>query len=159
MKLARCFILKNSFQYTNVKKVFPLCPPTWPSGTMICTNLNLHYVRKLSCKSELSQLSASQSKKQFQWPRQIFAFLWLSPLWIGPGPSFVLFKIVSIQRWFEPSMIEIGLLVLEIFSNINTSEYGFFLLWPLPEPQGPWFEKTLIYIISEIFHVNMNSSG
>jgi hypothetical protein len=25
-------------------------------------------------------------KKIFKWPHPIFAFLWLSPLWRGPGP-------------------------------------------------------------------------
>jgi hypothetical protein len=29
----------------------------------------------------------------------------------------------------------------------------------LPDPRGPWFVQTWIYIISEIFHVNMSSSG
>jgi hypothetical protein len=27
------------------------------------------------------------------------------------------------------------------------------------DPQGPWFEETWIYIISESFHVNMTYSG
>jgi hypothetical protein len=47
LKVARCFILKDSFQYTHVKIVPPSCTPH-PPGTMICTSLNLHYVRKLS---------------------------------------------------------------------------------------------------------------
>ena len=34
-----------------------------------------------------------------------------------------------------PSLIEIGLLVLEkIFFNMNICKYGFPLLWPLPTP-------------------------
>jgi hypothetical protein len=28
-----------------------------------------------------------------------------------------------------------------------------------PNPQGPWFEQTWIYIMSESFHVNVSSSG
>jgi hypothetical protein len=28
-------------------------------------------------------------KKIFKWPHPIFTFLWLSPLWRGPGPLFV----------------------------------------------------------------------
>ena len=28
-----------------------------------------------------------------------------------------------------------------------------------PDPWGPWFVQTSIYIISESFHVNMSSSG
>jgi hypothetical protein len=27
-------------------------------------------------------------KKIFKWPHPIFIFLWLSPLWRGPGPLF-----------------------------------------------------------------------
>jgi hypothetical protein len=38
-------------------------------------------------------------EKQFQWPRQIFAFL-LSPLWRGPGPLFEQLKILFTQGWF-----------------------------------------------------------
>jgi hypothetical protein len=49
----------------------------------------------------------------FQWPHHIFALLWLSPLWRGPGPLFEQFKIPFTQGWIVPSLIEIGLLVLE----------------------------------------------
>jgi hypothetical protein len=28
-----------------------------------------------------------------------------------------------------------------------------------PDPRGPWFVQTEVYIISESFHVNMSSSG
>jgi hypothetical protein len=38
---------------------FPLCCPTWPPGSINWINLNLHYVRKLSCKSQLFLLSSS----------------------------------------------------------------------------------------------------
>jgi hypothetical protein len=56
-----------------------LCPPTWPSGTIICTSLNLHYIRKLSCNSELLWLSSSQGKKN-QWLCQFFCiFMITSP--------------------------------------------------------------------------------
>ena len=40
--------------------VFPIVAPSDPrAGTMVCTNLNLHYIRKLSCKYELFWLSGS----------------------------------------------------------------------------------------------------
>jgi hypothetical protein len=96
-------------------------------------------------------------EKIFQWPRQIFAFLWLSPLWRGPGPLLVQFKMPFTRGWFAPSFIEIGVLVLEkkIFFNINICKYGF----PYCGPPGPWCEQFWIYIISEIFHVNMTYSG
>jgi hypothetical protein len=41
------------------KNCFPHCGPTRPPGTMICTNLSLHYIRKLLCKSELFWLCGS----------------------------------------------------------------------------------------------------
>jgi hypothetical protein len=122
LKLAMRSILKDYFQYTkfNVKIVSPLCPPTWPSGTIICTSLNLHYIRKRSCNSELLWLSGSHGEK-IQWPCQIFAFLWSSPFWKGPGPLFEQFRIPFTQEWFVPNLIEIGLLVLEkIFFSIQT---------------------------------------
>jgi hypothetical protein len=40
-------------------------PPPWPSGTIICTSLNLHYLRKLSSKYELFWLSGSLGKTFF----------------------------------------------------------------------------------------------
>jgi hypothetical protein len=52
-------------------------------------------------------------KKIFKWPHPIFAFLWLSPLWRGTGLLFEQFKIPVTQGWFIPTLIEIGLLVLE----------------------------------------------
>jgi hypothetical protein len=55
-------------------------------------------------------------KKIFKWR----PFLRLSPLWRGPGPLFEKFRIPFTQGWFIPSVIEIGLLVLEkIFKNVQ----------------------------------------
>jgi hypothetical protein len=63
LKLASCFILKDSFQYTNAEIIPLLCSPPWPFGTIICTSLNLHYVRNLSRKyHDLFWLSGSQGK-------------------------------------------------------------------------------------------------
>jgi hypothetical protein len=47
----------NTFKYS-----FPYCGPIWSPGTMVWTNLNLHYIRKLSCKYELLWLSGSEEK-------------------------------------------------------------------------------------------------
>ena len=48
------------FSYINTcKNGFPYCGPARPPGAMIWTNLNLHYVRKLPCKFELSWFSGS----------------------------------------------------------------------------------------------------
>jgi hypothetical protein len=99
-------------------------------------------------------------EKKNQWPRQIFAILWLSPLWRGSGPLFEQFKIPFTQRWFVPSLIEIGLLVLGkiFFFDINTNEYGFPHCGP-SGPRGPWREQFWIYIISESFQVNIPYSS
>ena len=70
-------------------------------------------------------------RKIFKWPHPIFAFLWLSPLWRGPGPFFTncwQYRVSFTQGSFMPSLIEIGLLFLEkriFFFNTNISEYGF----------------------------------
>jgi hypothetical protein len=50
-----------------------------------------------------------------EWPHLIFAFLQLSPLWRGLGLLLEQFRIPFTQGWFMQSLIEIGLLVLEIF--------------------------------------------
>jgi hypothetical protein len=62
IEIGHMFHLKDSFQYTNVKIVSPLVSPTLTLGTIICTSLNLHYVKKLSCKYELFWVSGSQGK-------------------------------------------------------------------------------------------------
>jgi hypothetical protein len=80
------------FKTNTCKYGFPYCGPSWPPKTMVWTNLNLHYIRKLSCKYELFWLSGLW-EEDFKCPHPIFAFLWLSPLWKGPGPWFVQFWI------------------------------------------------------------------
>jgi hypothetical protein len=120
LKLTWCFILKDSFQYTNIKIVSPLVSPTLTLGD--------HNLYKL--KSALSQkafieiwviLARWFSRKNLVNDlAKFFAFLWLSPLWKGPGPLLVWSKISFTQEWFVPCLIEIGLLVVEkIFFNIN----------------------------------------
>jgi hypothetical protein len=52
-------ILANISHINTCIITFLYCGPK-RFGTIICTSLNLHYVRKLSCKSELSWLSGSQ---------------------------------------------------------------------------------------------------
>jgi hypothetical protein len=66
-------------------------------------------------------------KKYFKSNHHISAFLQLSPLYIVPRPLFVQTSIPLMQRWFVPSSIEIGRLVLErkIFSNIETCKNVF----------------------------------
>jgi hypothetical protein len=78
-------------------------------------------------------------EKIFKWPHSIFAFLWLSPLWRGPGPLFVQIRIPFTQGWFIPSLIEIGQLVLEkkIFKKFQCVFTLKLWLSPLGEEQSP----------------------
>jgi hypothetical protein len=50
---------KIIFNINKCKYGFPYCVLTWPLGTMMWTILNLHYIRKLSCKYGLFWLSGS----------------------------------------------------------------------------------------------------
>jgi hypothetical protein len=72
------------FNINTCKYGFPYCSPSQPLGTMIWTNLNIHYIRKLSCKYDLFWLSGSW--EDFKWPHPIFAFFWLSHLSRGAHP-------------------------------------------------------------------------
>jgi hypothetical protein len=47
------------FDISTSEYSFPYCGPTQPPGTMIWRNLNLHYIRKISCKFDLIWLSGS----------------------------------------------------------------------------------------------------
>lgn len=59
-------------------------------GTMIFTNLNLHYV--ITCKCFHVNLGFYGQmvfvEKIFKWPHPTFALLWLFSLWIGPATIF-----------------------------------------------------------------------
>jgi hypothetical protein len=68
------------FQYKRMQ-IFSLLWPLPTPGTMICTNLNLHYIRKLSWKYEL---------------------LWLSASWEITQPHFCSFVIISPLKWTRP---------------------------------------------------------
>jgi hypothetical protein len=48
---------------TICKYSFPHCDPSRSPGTMMWTILNLHYIRKLSCKSDLFWLTGSGEKE------------------------------------------------------------------------------------------------
>jgi hypothetical protein len=74
-------------------------------------------------------------EKIFKWPNPTFAFFWLFPFWREPDSLFERFRIPFTQGWFVPSLIEIGLLVLEkVFKNVQCS---FTLLLLSPLGQGP----------------------
>ena len=69
-------------------------------------------------------------------------FFLLSPLWRGPGTLFEQFRIPFTQRWFLPSLIEIGLLVLEKknFKNFQCI-FTLLLLSPLGDGQSLHLNK------------------
>jgi hypothetical protein len=127
--------------------------PTHESHTLY--QLNLHYVRKLSCKSDLFWLSCSQ-RENFSMTSPNICLLWLSPLGREPGSSFGKLLILFNQGWFVPSFIEIGLLVLE--KKTFSIQIWFYLSRPLPTHR----DYALIELESSFcqnFHVNMSSSG
>jgi hypothetical protein len=59
---------------------FPYCGPFRPPGTMVCTNWNLHYIRKLSCKYELFWLSGSGEEDFQMTPPHFCNFVIISRL-------------------------------------------------------------------------------
>jgi hypothetical protein len=91
----------------------------------------------------MSSSGSAVLKKIFKWPHPIFAFLWLSPLCRGPDPLFQQFWIPFTHGWFVPSLIVIGLLVLEekILFKIWTRVNMVFPIMAPSDPWGPWFEQ------------------
>jgi hypothetical protein len=136
LKLARCFILKDSFQYTNIKIVSPLLSPT----------LTLRDSNLYKLKSALSQKAFMQiwvilaqwfSRKNFFSDLTLFLhFCDYLHFEKDLGPLLVQFKIPFTQGWFAPCFIEIGVLVLEkkIFFNINICKNGFPYCGPSRHP-------------------------
>jgi hypothetical protein len=130
------------FNINTCKYGSPYCGPSQPPGSMIWTNLNLHFIRKLSCKYELFWLSGSWEDLEMTPPH--YCILWLSPLWRAPGSLF--------------EHIEFGLLVMEkkIFNNFQCI-FTLLLLSPLkgvplylnkiefPPPQG-WIVRSVVKI-------------
>jgi hypothetical protein len=106
--------------------VFPIVAPPDPRGPWF--QETWIYIISESFHVNMTYFgSVVLEKKIFNWPNPIFAFMWLSPLWWGPSPLFERFRIPFTKGWFMPSLIEIGLLVLEkkIFSYINIRKYSF----------------------------------
>jgi hypothetical protein len=56
-------VLEKIFFNINICKYgFPYCGPSRSPGTMLGTILNLHYIKKLSCKYDLFWLSVLEKK-------------------------------------------------------------------------------------------------
>jgi hypothetical protein len=75
---------------------FPYCGPSRPPGTMIWRNLNLHSIRKLSCKYDLNSLYPTLIYINFDWNwpagsgEDVFQYkhmkIWFSPIVAPPDP-------------------------------------------------------------------------
>ena len=73
-------VLKKIFFNINICKYgFPYCGPSRPPGIMMWTILNLHYIRKLSCKYDLFWLSGSGEDFSMT-PPHFCTFVIISPL-------------------------------------------------------------------------------
>jgi hypothetical protein len=103
-------------------------------------------------------------KKIFKWTSPIFAFLWLSPFWRGPGPLFEQFRI---PYTYKNDLCQVWLKLAcwfwrRRFFFFNWYKHMLNLVFSFvapTDPRGPWYEQFWIYIISERFHVNMTYSG
>jgi hypothetical protein len=138
--------------------VFPIVAPIDPTRTMIWTNLNLHYIRKLSCRYDLFWLSGSWEDSSMT-PLHFCIFVIISSL-KRICPLFQQFWISFTQGWFVQSLIKIGLLVLEKICFQYKNMFNMvFPIMALPNPRRPRFEQTWIYDMSESLHVNMTCSG
>jgi hypothetical protein len=134
LKLARSLILNDHLHYTNAK-IVSLCPPPWPSGTIICTSLNLHNVRKLWWKYELFWLSGSQGKI-FTTSPNFCLFVIISPLkrnwpfictiWNSLYPRIICITCKFDWNWRAGSG--------DFFFQYKHKWIWFSLLWPLPAP-------------------------
>ena len=113
LKLACWFWRRRFFQY----KHSPIVAPPDPRGPW-CEQFWIYIILESFHVNMTYSGSVVLGKKIFQLPHPIFGYLWLSPLWRRSGPLFEQFRISFTQGWLMPSLIEIGLLVLEkkIFS-------------------------------------------
>ena len=73
-------IFKDCSYIILCKTLIPYCVPIVPSGVMIWTNLNLHYIRKLPHNSQLSWPSGSWEKDFQMTPPYFCMFVIISPL-------------------------------------------------------------------------------
>jgi hypothetical protein len=148
----------DSFQI-KCKNSFPLCPPPWPSGTTICTSLNLQNVRKVFVNMSYSGSVVLKGKNydltkflhfcdHFPFEEKLAFYLYNLEF---PLPKDDLYQVwLKLARWFWRRRF-----FFSIWKQVNMV----FPIVALPDPQGAWFEDTWIYIISESFRVNMTYSG
>jgi hypothetical protein len=100
---------KIFFNLNTCKYGFPYCGPSRPSGTMMWTILN-YIISESFHINMIYSGSVVLEKMIFKWPHPIFAVISsLKRTW----PFIWIIRIPFTQGWFIPSLIEIGLLVLE----------------------------------------------
>jgi hypothetical protein len=121
--------------------VFPIVAPPDPRGPW-CEQFWIYIISESFHVNMTYSYSVVLEKKIFKWLHPISAFLKLSPLWRRPSPLFEQFRIPFTQGWFVPSLIEIGLLILEnkIFKNFLCT-FTLLLLSPLGEGQSHSFDQ------------------
>jgi hypothetical protein len=79
IEIGQMFHFRMFFPIYLCKNCFPSCGPSQSLGTIIWTILNLHDVRKLSCKYELFWLSGSREEKFSMTSPHICIFVIISP--------------------------------------------------------------------------------
>jgi hypothetical protein len=113
IEISQIFHFKRFFPIYKCKNSFPSCGPSRPLAIIICTSSNLHYVRKLSCKSGLFWLSGS-------WGENVSM----------TSPNFCIFVNISVLKrtwpfiwtilnFLYPRMVSPPPLAIMIWTNFN----------------------------------------
>jgi hypothetical protein len=155
LKLVCWFWRRFFFNINTCKYGFPYCGPTQPLDTMMWTILNLHYIRKFSCKYDLLWLIGFGEEGFYMISPHICIFVIISPL--KRNWPFIW----TINYSLYPKIIYIK---FDWNSLAGSGEEDSYVIMVFPilapsDPWEPWCEQLWIYIISESFHVNMNYSG
>jgi hypothetical protein len=146
------------FPIKNLQKRFSLLWPIPIPRDHDANNLNLQYVTKVWCKSELFWPSGSWEDFWIT-PPYLCIFVIISP-WRGSGPLFGQTCIPFTQGRFVPSLIEIGKLVLK---KIFKHYFQYHMLNGFPyrgsiRSSGTMMWTTWICTLSGSFHVNLSFS-
>jgi hypothetical protein len=86
---------------------FPIVAPPDPRGPW-CEQFWIFIISESFRVNLIYSSSVVLVKKIFIRPHPIFAFLWLSLLWRGPGPLFEQFRIPFTQEWFIQVLLKLA---------------------------------------------------